>query len=116
MSSQTPHTPADTQSTSSTPSRNLSLGISPCPNDTYIFHALAKGCIPLPCGFDLFMADVEVLNGRAREGSLDVTKLSLAAMAHVLDDYVLLNAGAALGRGCGPLLVAREPLSPAELA
>lgn len=116
MSSQTSHTPADTQFTPPTPSRILSLGISPCPNDTYIFHALAKGCIPLPCGFDLFMADVEVLNGRARAGTLDVTKLSLAAMAHVLDDYVLLNAGAALGRGCGPLLVAREPLSPADLA
>jgi len=96
--------------------RTLSLGISPCPNDTYIFHALAKGCIPLPCGFDLFMADVEELNGRARAGTLQVTKLSLAAMAHVLDEYVLLNSGAALGRGCGPLLVAREPLSPADLA
>lgn len=112
MSSRNQHRPT----VSLSPSRILSLGISPCPNDTYIFHALAKGCIDLPCGFDLFMADVEVLNGRAREGSLEVTKLSLAAMVHVLDDYVLLNAGAALGRGCGPLLVAREPLSPADLA
>lgn len=115
MSSRIPHSP-QWPPVAATARRTLSLGISPCPNDTYIFHALARGRIELPCGFELFMADVEVLNGRARAGTLDVTKLSLAAMAHVLDEYVLLDSGAALGHGCGPLLVARTPLSPADLA
>lgn len=95
--------------------RTLSFGISPCPNDTYIFHALAMRRIPLPCDFDVFMADVEVLNGRARAGSLDVTKLSIAAMAHAAKDYRLLRAGGALGRGCGPLLVARGGLAVEDL-
>jgi len=95
--------------------RTFSLGISPCPNDTFIFEALANGRIPLPCGFEMFMADVEVLNGRAREGSLDVTKLSIAVMAHAAGRYRLLRAGGALGRGCGPLLVARPGLSVEDL-
>ncbi len=97
----------------------LSLGISPCPNDTYIFSALIGGRIPLPAGFGPLsarMADVEELNALAREGRLDVTKMSAAAAAHVLDEYVILNAGAALGRGCGPLLAASSPVNAADLA
>ncbi len=95
----------------------LTLGISSCPNDTYIFDALVHGRIPMPFSFTTHMADVEELNLRTRQPhSLDVTKLSLAAAAHILDKYILLNAGAALGRGCGPLLVANRPLSEAELA
>ncbi|GAB4344885.1 MAG: 1,4-dihydroxy-6-naphthoate synthase [Desulfobulbaceae bacterium] len=87
----------------------LSLGFSPCPNDTFIFHALVHGLVPLR-GFSLappHLEDVETLNTWALEGRLDVTKLSFHALGHVLDRYVMLSAGAALGRGCGPLLVSR---------
>lgn len=96
----------------------LSIGFSPCPNDTFIFNALVHKRLGGEC--DLFgpevLADVETLNGWAREARLDVTKLSFHALGHVLDDYVLLRSGAALGRGCGPLLVAAEELSLAALA
>ena len=91
-----------------------SLGISPCPNDTYIFEALIHGRSPASFDVSLFMADVEELNALARQGRLDVTKLSMAAAAYILDRYVLLNAGAALGRGCGPLVVSRRELSADE--
>jgi 1,4-dihydroxy-6-naphthoate synthase len=89
-------------------SKNLTFGFSPCPNDTFAFHALVHGRVPLP-GFSLkpFLADVEELNRRALKTELELTKLSFHALAHVLPDYVLLRSGAALGRGCGPLLVAR---------
>jgi 1,4-dihydroxy-6-naphthoate synthase len=95
----------------------LTLGFSPCPNDTFIFHALVHGQAggaSLPFG-EAVLADVETLNGWALAGRLDVSKLSFHALGHVLDHYVLLMAGSALGRGCGPLLVAREPLLPAAL-
>ena len=91
-----------------------SLGISPCPNDTYIFEALIHGRSPASFDVSLFMADVEELNALARQGRLDVTKLSMAAAAYILDRYVLLNAGAAPGRGCGPLVVSRRELSADE--
>lgn len=95
----------------------LTLGFSPCPNDTFIFHALVQG---QECGVSLdfgeaTLADVETLNEWALVGRFDVTKLSFHALGHVLDQYVLLMAGSALGRGCGPLLVARENFSPAAL-
>ncbi len=93
----------------------ISLGISSCPNDTYIFHALLEGLVPLPCGVDLHMADVEELNARALAGTLDVTKLSVGVVPGIMDRYALLHSGAALGWGCGPLVVAREPLSEAAL-
>lgn len=87
----------------------LSLGYSPCPNDTFIFYGLACGAVP-NAGLSLphRLEDVETLNALAAVGSLDVTKLSLAAFAHVAEEYCLLRAGAALGKGCGPLVVARE--------
>ena len=91
-----------------------SFGISPCPNDTYIFDALIHGRSPAPFSTNVHMADVEELNALAREGRLDVTKLSMAAAAHVLDRYILLNSGAALGRGCGPLVVSRRDLTDDE--
>ncbi len=86
----------------------FSLGFSPCPNDTFIFHALVHGLIGEGCNsFDEpIVADVETLNEWAIEGRLDASKMSLAAYAYVQDKYALLNSGAALGRGCGPLLVA----------
>lgn len=98
--------------------RPLSIGFSPCPNDTFIFHALVAGQIPTR-SFTLLpevLADVETLNEWALVGRLDVTKLSFHALGHVLDEYELLPAGAALGRGCGPLLVRRPEVSLASLA
>jgi 1,4-dihydroxy-6-naphthoate synthase len=92
------------------PLRQLSLGISPCPNDTFIFHGLVSGIAPADPGFAvsrLVMADVEELNGLAASGELDVVKISLAALADAAPRYRLLTCGGALGRGCGPLLVAR---------
>jgi 1,4-dihydroxy-6-naphthoate synthase len=87
----------------------LTLGYSPCPNDTFIFYALVHGRIA--SGSVAFAppvhADVETLNMWALKGELDVSKLSFHALGHVLDRYVLLASGAALGRGCGPLLVTR---------
>ena len=107
---------SDQQNTASPMPPLLSLGISPCPNDTFIFDALVHKRIPLPCDFDLFMADVEDLNTKARSGHLDITKLSLAALVQVLDAYWILDAGAALGRGCGPLVVSNKTLTPEELS
>jgi 1,4-dihydroxy-6-naphthoate synthase len=85
----------------------LSLGFSPCPNDTFIFHAMTHGLVDVEgLSFDKpLLADVETLNKWALAGRLDVTKLSFHALGHVLDNYVLLDSGSALGRGCGPLLV-----------
>lgn len=88
---------------------DLSLGFSPCPNDTFIFYALVHGKIAM--GDLVFreplLEDVEQLNLWALAAKLDVTKLSCHALGHVLDDYCVLSAGSALGRGCGPLLIAR---------
>ncbi|WP_165174955.1 1,4-dihydroxy-6-naphthoate synthase [Desulfovibrio sp. ZJ369] len=91
---------------------SLSLGLSPCPNDTCIFHALLHGLIPAPAAIRPYLADVERLNSLARQKKLDVTKMSLGAAAQIMDDYALLASGAALGWGCGPLVVAREALPP----
>ncbi len=93
-----------------------SLGISPCPNDTFIFDALLHQRIPLPFATRLHMADVESLNSLAGEAALDITKLSLYAALRVLDRYAIINSGAALGRGCGPLVVSRPGLAPEALA
>ena len=99
-------------------SRELSIGYSPCPKDTFIFFALMHGRIPLhhvrfsPPVLD----DVETLNSWALDGNLDVTKLSFHALGHVLDKYTMLNSGAALGRGCGPLLVTRPGLEKGDPA
>lgn len=86
----------------------LRLGYSPCPNDTYIFHGLASGKVEWPGGLDITLADVEELNSMAAAGALDVVKVSVAAAAGILDDYVLLRAGGAMGYGVGPILVARD--------
>ena len=85
----------------------LTLHHSPCPNDTFIFHALATGLVQVPgVAFDVTLADVERLNEAAGAGVPDVCKVSVAAAAQVLDEYRLLRAGGALGRGVGPILVA----------
>jgi 1,4-dihydroxy-6-naphthoate synthase len=83
----------------------LSLGISPCPNDTFIFCAMAPG-------YRLVLDDVEALNRRAEAGELDVTKISVAAYGRIRDRYALLRAGGAAGFGVGPLLVAASPRKP----
>ena len=85
----------------------LTLGFSPCPNDTYIFNGLVHGTVPLAqvAFAEPLLEDVETLNDWALQGRLDVTKLSFHALGHVLDHYTLLHAAAALGRGCGPLLI-----------
>lgn len=88
----------------------LTLGISPCPNDTYIFHALLEGLVPAPCAFALHMADVEELNGLVKAGTLDISKISTGLVPHIADDYALLSAGGALGWGCGPLVVAKKAM------
>jgi len=95
----------------------LSLGFSPCPNDTFIFHALVTGTIDTaPLSFaPPVLEDVETLNRWVLAGRFDVSKVSMHALGYLLDNYVLLNAGAALGRGCGPLLVAARPLSSSDL-
>lgn len=86
----------------------LSLHYSPCPNDTFIFHALAAGLATVPgVDFDVTLADVERLNEAASAGLPDVCKVSVAAAALVLDEYRILRAGGALGRGVGPILVSR---------
>lgn len=86
----------------------LSLGFSPCPNDTFIFDALVNKKIDTgDFSFDVVLEDVETLNRRALEGTLDITKLSFPAFFRSQQDYVLLNAGSALGKGVGPLLVSK---------
>lgn len=86
----------------------LTLGFSPCPNDTFIFDALVNGGIDTGgIEFDFVLEDVETLNQWALEGKLDITKLSFPAFFQSTDQYILMNAGSALGKGVGPLLVAK---------
>ncbi|HEX8210714.1 MAG TPA: 1,4-dihydroxy-6-naphthoate synthase [Longimicrobium sp.] len=95
----------------------LTLGYSPCPNDTFIFDALVHGRIEVDgLTFEERLEDVETLNRLAAEAALDVTKISYGAIPGLLRDYVLLRSGGALGRGCGPLVVARRGMDAAELA
>ncbi len=94
----------------------LSLGFSPCPNDTYIFDAMIHGKIDTEgLEFDVHLGDVEDLNQQAFVGNLDITKLSYHTYAYLTDTYCLLDAGSALGNNCGPLLIAKKPLSKAEI-
>jgi 1,4-dihydroxy-6-naphthoate synthase len=86
----------------------LTLGLSPCPNDTYIFDALVNGRLDTGgLRLEVVHEDVETLNQWALAGRLDLTKLSYAVLPLVADRYALLDSGGALGRGVGPLLVAR---------
>jgi 1,4-dihydroxy-6-naphthoate synthase len=96
---------------------NLTLGFSPCPNDCFMFDAIVHERIDLEgLGFSVVMEDVEALNRRAFARAIDVTKLSYHALAHCVNSYALLDAGSALGRGCGPLLIAARDLPLAEVA
>jgi 1,4-dihydroxy-6-naphthoate synthase len=89
----------------------LTLGFSPCPNDTFIFDALVNGRLDIgDLRFEPVLEDVETLNRWAAAGKLHLTKLSYSAFLHLTDRYALLRAGSALGRGVGPLLLSRAPL------
>jgi len=88
----------------------LTLGFSPCPNDTFIFDALIHHKIDTGgLEFDVQYHDVETLNQKAFQGELDITKLSYHAFAYAVNDYELLDAGSALGFGVGPLFIAKDP-------
>jgi 1,4-dihydroxy-6-naphthoate synthase len=89
----------------------LTLGFSPCPNDTFIFDALANKKIDTQgLDFDIRLEDVETLNQWALRGILDVSKISYGVLPLVMDSYRLLDSGGALGQGVGPLLISSEPL------
>ncbi|MEU7904061.1 1,4-dihydroxy-6-naphthoate synthase [Actinoplanes sp. NPDC049118] len=92
----------------------LSLAVSPCPNDTFVFHALVHGLVPGAEPVRLTFADVDVTNTAAVGGGFDLVKVSYAALPWLLDDYDLLPCGGALGRGCGPLVVTRGDGSHAD--
>lgn len=95
----------------------LSLGFSPCPNDTFIFDAMVNGKIDTEgLIFNYVLEDVETLNNWAASEKLDITKLSYNAFLHLTDYYGLLHSGSALGKGVGPLLVAKNELSLDDLS
>ncbi|MBU8911068.1 MAG: 1,4-dihydroxy-6-naphthoate synthase [Desulfobacterales bacterium] len=88
------------------PNHTYSLAYSSCPNDTFIFKAIARALIDLHGYFlDIVLEDVETLNQRAAKNTYDITKLSFAAFGSLSDQYALLRTGSALGVGCGPLII-----------
>ena len=96
--------------------KTLSLGYSPCPNDTFIFYALVHGKIDAGgLQFKEILLDVETLNQMAVKGELDITKASYNAFGNLREDYCLLRSGGALGRGCGPLVVASKECEMKDL-
>jgi 1,4-dihydroxy-6-naphthoate synthase len=95
----------------------LTLGFSPCPNDCFMFDAIVNQRIDLEgLEFSVRLADVEALNQAAFAGNTDVTKLSYHAYAYCSGDYVLLDAGSALGRNCGPLLISKRAIAAEDVA
>ena len=94
----------------------LTLGISPCPNDTFMFEALIHQRIDTQgISFIPTLVDVEELNKQANQQTFDISKLSYHALAYLLETYQVLNSGSALGSGVGPLLIAKQPLSEEEI-
>ncbi|HRF78047.1 MAG TPA: 1,4-dihydroxy-6-naphthoate synthase, partial [Chitinophagales bacterium] len=95
---------------------NLSIAYSPCPNDTFIFDALAHQKIDTEgLTFDIIHGDVETLNREAMDGKYDITKLSYHAFAYMSNHYQLLTAGSALGRGCGPLMISKDEIPRSKI-
>ena len=95
----------------------LTLGFSPCPNDTFIFDAMVHGRIDTEgLEFDYFLTDVEELNRKAFASEVDITKMSYHAYAYVADNYLILDSGSALGHRNGPLLISKRIIDPSELA
>jgi 1,4-dihydroxy-6-naphthoate synthase len=98
-------------------SMKLTLGFSPCPNDTYMFAALVNGWIDTGnLDFEVRMADVETLNEWAASSQLDVSKISFNRALSLEDHYELLSSGAALGNKCGPLVISKSPLTKDSIA
>ncbi len=94
----------------------LTLGFSPCPNDTFIFDAMVHGRIDTEgLEFDYFLADVEELNRRAFASDVDITKMSYHAYAYVSQNYLILDSGSALGFRNGPLLISKRDLGLSDL-
>jgi 1,4-dihydroxy-6-naphthoate synthase len=94
----------------------LSLGFSPCPNDTFIFDAMVHGRIDTEgLEFDYFLTDVEELNLRALKADVDITKISYHAYAYVAEHFLILDAGSALGHRNGPLLISKRRIGIDEL-
>src|SRR5664280_327205 len=95
----------------------LTLGHSPDPDDAFMFYALAKDLIPTH-GFHFrhILQDIQTLNERATRGELDISAVSIHAYAYISDQYALLPSGASMGDGYGPILVAKEKFSQAEVA
>src|SRR4030043_2094233 len=95
----------------------LTLGFSPCPNDTFIFDAMVHGRIDTEgLEFDYLMADIQELNNKAFSGNLDITKISLYAYAYAANNYLILDSGSALGHKNGPLLISKRNLSISEIS
>ncbi|HUX59244.1 MAG TPA: 1,4-dihydroxy-6-naphthoate synthase [Bacteroidales bacterium] len=95
----------------------LTLGFSPCPNDTFIFDAMVHGRIDTEgLEFDYFLADVEELNRKAIASEVDITKISYHAYAYVSQNYLILDSGSALGYHNGPLLISKHKIRPSDLA
>ncbi|MES2776141.1 MAG: 1,4-dihydroxy-6-naphthoate synthase [Bacteroidota bacterium] len=93
----------------------FTLGFSPCPNDTFIFDALVNKKIDTEgLDFDVVLEDVQTLNAWAKQGKLDITKLSYGVLPLVLENYILLNSGGALGKGVGPLLISNRALGTGD--
>lgn len=87
----------------------MKIAYSPCPNDTFVFHALVHGLIEGAPKFDVTYADIDITNGLAANSTeLDVLKISFAALPYISDEYRLLPCGGALGRGCGPLVLTKQ--------
>jgi len=94
----------------------LTLGFSPCPNDTFMFYPLVHNLVDTAgLSYREQLEDVETLNRLAIEGELDVSKVSYHALGHIRDEYALLRSGSALGRGCGPLLLAASNIDLSDL-
>lgn len=95
----------------------LTLGFSPCPNDTFIFDAMVHKKVDTEgLDFKVQMADVEELNRMAFQEKLDITKLSFHAFLYLTEHYSLLNSGSALGKGVGPLLLSKKPITDRDLS
>lgn len=92
----------------------MKVAYSPCPNDTFVFHAWAHGLIPDAPPIEVTYADIDVTNGAAEKAEYDVVKVSYAALPWLLDKYALLPSGGALGRGCGPLVLTRGDVSTVD--
>jgi 1,4-dihydroxy-6-naphthoate synthase len=91
--------------------KQLTIGFSPCPNDTFIFDALVNGKIDTRgLQFNVILEDVQTLNQWALEGRLDISKVSYGVLPLILHGYTLLDAGGALGKGVGPLLISRKEI------